>query len=31
MAYEGRVWATLHDPAGIVYCITRRDPDTGTL
>ena len=31
VAYEGRVWTTLHDPAGIVYCITRRDPHTGTL
>jgi hypothetical protein len=31
VAYEGRVWTTLQDPAGIVYCITRRDPDTGTL
>jgi hypothetical protein len=31
VAYEGRVWTTLCDPAGIVYCITRRDPDTGTL
>jgi hypothetical protein len=31
VAYEGRVWTTLRDPAGIAYCITRRDPDTGTL
>jgi len=31
VAYEGRVWTTRHDPAGIVYCITRRGPDTGTL
>jgi len=31
VAYEGRVWTTLHDPAGLVYCIPRRDPDTGTL
>jgi hypothetical protein len=31
VAYEERVWTTLRDPAGIVYYITRRDPDTGTL
>lgn len=24
-------WTTLRDPAGLAYCITRRDPDTGTL
>ncbi len=24
-------WTTLTDPAGLGYCITRRDPDTGTL
>jgi hypothetical protein len=24
-------WTTLRDPAGLVYCITRRDPVTGTL
>lgn len=24
-------WATLRDPAGLTYCITRRDPATGTL
>lgn len=31
VAYHGRVWTTLRDVAGIAYCITRRDPDTGTL
>ncbi len=31
VAYEGDVWTTLFDPAGIVYCVTQRDPDTGTL
>jgi hypothetical protein len=24
-------WTTLRDPAGVAYCITRRDPLTGTL
>lgn len=24
-------WTTLRDPVGMAYCITRRDPDTGTL
>ena len=24
-------WTTLLDPAGLPYCLTRRDPDTGTL
>jgi Glyoxalase-like domain len=24
-------WTTLRDPAGLSYCITRRNPDTGTL
>jgi hypothetical protein len=24
-------WTTMRDPAGLEYCITRRDPDTGTL
>jgi hypothetical protein len=24
-------WITLHDPAGLPYCLTRRDPGTGTL
>jgi hypothetical protein len=24
-------WTTLRDPAGMEYCITRRNPDTGTL
>lgn len=31
MGYQGRVWITLRDPAGTAYCITRRNPDTGTL
>ena len=35
-ALGGRVWAepswtTLVDPTGLAYCITRRDPTTGTL
>lgn len=29
--YRGRVWTTLRDPASIAYCITSRDPETGTL
>jgi hypothetical protein len=24
-------WTTLQDPAGLAYCITRRDPETGIL
>jgi hypothetical protein len=24
-------WTTLRDPAGLAYCITRRDPSSGTL
>jgi hypothetical protein len=24
-------WTTLLDPAGLVYCVTRRHPVTGTL
>ncbi|MHB8245113.1 MAG: VOC family protein [Acidimicrobiales bacterium] len=24
-------WMTLRSPAGIAYCVARRDPDTGTL
>jgi Glyoxalase-like domain len=24
-------WVTLRDPAGLAYCITRRDPGTGRL
>jgi hypothetical protein len=31
VVYEGPVWTTLRDPAGIGYCVTGRDPDTGTL
>ncbi|WP_229716081.1 VOC family protein [Mangrovihabitans endophyticus] len=28
-AYDGRDWTTLRDPAGRVYCVTDRRPDTG--
>ena len=28
--YFGKGWTTLRDPAGVAYCITSRDPDTGT-
>jgi Glyoxalase-like domain len=28
-AYDGEGWVTLRDPAGMTYCITRRDPDSG--
>jgi Glyoxalase-like domain len=31
VAHEGPVWTTLRDPAAIAYCITDRDPDSGTL
>jgi ribosomal protein S18 acetylase RimI-like enzyme len=31
VAYEGEVWTTMSDPSGIAYCVTQRDPDTGTL
>lgn len=31
VAYQGPVWTTLRDPAAIAYCITDRDPVTGTL
>lgn len=24
-------WITMHDPAGLLYCLTRRNPDTGSL
>jgi Glyoxalase-like domain len=24
-------WATVEDPTGRHYCVTRRDPDTGVL
>jgi hypothetical protein len=24
-------WTTLRDPVGLLYCVTQRDPDTGTL
>jgi Glyoxalase-like domain len=26
---DGDGWVTMHDPAGMTYCITRRDPGTG--
>jgi glyoxalase superfamily protein len=29
--YQTEDWVTLRDPAGLVYCLTRRNPDTGTL
>jgi Glyoxalase-like domain len=29
--YDGENWVTMRDPAGLTYCITRRDPATGTL
>jgi len=25
------LWVTMTDPSGLPYCLTRRDPDTGTL
>jgi hypothetical protein len=28
---EGPVWTTMRDPAGMLYCLTQRDPDTGQL
>jgi hypothetical protein len=27
---EGRGWTVLRDPAGAPYCVTDRDPATGT-
>lgn len=29
--HEGLHWVTLRDPAGLPYCVTRRDPETGVL
>lgn len=29
--HEGPRWVTLVDPAGLPYCLTERDPDTGTI
>jgi Glyoxalase-like domain len=29
--HETESWVTLRDPAGVRYCLTRRDPETGTL
>ena len=26
-----RYWTTLFDPAGLTYCVTARNPDTGVL
>jgi hypothetical protein len=28
---EGLVWTTMRDPAGMLYCLTQRDPETGQL
>ena len=28
---RGRVWHTMTDPAGVVYCLTERDPITGVI
>lgn len=28
---EGMVWTTMRDPAGMLYCLTQRDPETGQL
>lgn len=28
-SYDGDGWVTMRDPAGMMYCITRRDPGTG--
>jgi hypothetical protein len=29
--HQTEYWITLRDPAGLLYCVTRRSPDTGTL
>jgi hypothetical protein len=29
-SHEGNGWVTMTDPAGLAYCITRRDPGAGT-
>lgn len=29
--FDGPHWTTLRDPAGLVYCVTRRDPATAQL
>ena len=31
LGYVGAHWTVLRDPAGGVYCLTARDPGTGTL
>jgi hypothetical protein len=28
---RGRVWHTMTDPAGVIYCLTERDPVTGVI
>jgi hypothetical protein len=28
---RGRHWIVMRDPAGGLYCLTERDPETGTL
>lgn len=30
-AWRGARWTTMRDPAGLPYCLTERDPATGTL
>lgn len=30
-AWRGARWTTLRDPAGLAYCLTERNPTTGTL
>jgi Glyoxalase-like domain len=29
-SYDGKGWVTMRDPAGLTYCITRRDPGTAS-
>ena len=29
--FTGRYWTTLTDPGGAEYCLTMRDPTTGSL
>ncbi len=29
--HPGTVWTTMRDPAGLPYCLTRRDPDSGLV
>jgi hypothetical protein len=28
---EGQLWVTMRDPAGMVYCLTQRDPTSGRI